>query len=124
MEGATHLLVEENRAARLLDPRVSADAQLPEEAGAFVGGERLLEEGLVSLGRGLNDLSTFEFQVNTFDHIATIVGWVGDPNPPAGRVNHRAGKDFAVGEVMFSVAADPGAVLDRHTEVDIWSGDV
>src|SRR5437588_2636602 len=67
MDGAGHLLVEQDRPGGTIDPGIGADSELSEQPRAGVARERRVEVVLASVGRGRNDLPGAERQLHAGD---------------------------------------------------------
>src|SRR5215213_8539252 len=118
VDGAGDLLVEQRVLHVPRDPRVAADAELAEHAGAGVGVEDREQELLVRGGAGVDDAAALEPEPRAADLVAVVHGReLGERYEPFGRVLERREEDLAAGKVDVAVVDRALAPLDAEQQV-------
>ena len=75
------------------------------------------QERLAGLGLGLDTAARLEAQARALDALPAPGRRHRERHDALGRALVRAGEDLAVGQVVPSAGADPGATADAHAEV-------
>ena len=115
---AGDLLVEEDVPGEAGDPRVAAQAELAQSAGALVRREHLLQKLLALLGARLDDLARAEDEPCADDVVAEVDGReLGVRDHALGAVLERAVEDLSVRHVAEAGGDDTFAAFDPDREV-------
>jgi len=123
VNGARHLLVEQDVAGGTVDAGVGPDPQLPEVARAVIGGQRGPQILLAALGPGFDDLPVTEGQLDAGHGHPARAGGDGEADDAVGRVLERPGEHLPGGHVAPPVGVDPGPSRDAEADVGAVSLD-
>jgi hypothetical protein len=123
VDGAADFFVEEGVARVLLDLVVRADCAFAQEAAAGVHVEHGEEKILALRGAGVDDFAVLERQSHAVAFAAVMNGGEREIDLAFDAFDHRAGANFAVGEIFVAVAIDPGVAGDGHFYVGAVGGD-
>src|SRR4051812_16166347 len=116
MDGAADLLVEEDRADGAVDAEVRSDADLAQQRGAVVRGERLAQVGLAALGARGHDAPRAELELDPLDFDPARAGGDREADRALGRVLHRPREDLAGGHVAAAVGVHPRAAAHAQAQ--------
>src|SRR4051794_32276853 len=117
MDGAADLLVEKDIAGEAVDIEVSANSELTEDSGSFIGLKDRIEVILATGGCGFGHLTGPKGEFDALNFAAGGDHRITEGDMTIDTIFDRTSEDFAVREVVCTVSVDPGAAGDVDGQI-------